>query len=578
MDKLKEYYNMKLKGKIESSVENVKAYPLGLDENITRMKNSIDKYSRKEINLNFIERFTRLLYVNPYHLAKLEFLQYIIFIGLIYFYNPLNISTKYPAFTRILMLMVAFGYIILFIFIKMKVEKGEDVDLIAPTESNVITQILSIIVFFILFMLLIKGVIWILINTAVIDAVRRMLGLFIAIGVLGIVYLIMRKTINKAKNAPGRKLTTLVLKIIMYLPCLLVDIVEYIKYEFHLTTKPIWLLLGAEVAVGALYFVVPFLFDKIMTADGTKLLNKPIYLDDEHTLGTYQELHKDKNLSDNELTKVSKLYSPNIDQAYSDEENISVRKSIDQKNNEESNVYTDPNMPKNEYLAWIYNKLKHPTWLKVEFSKHPDYTDSNTSRYRYAYSLSGWFNINPQPPNTRSAYTTYTNILKYGDKVQIQYNGKLGSLRVMAANAAASAGNGKGSIDSSNNDSIEIYETKNVLYQRWNNIVINYNKGHLDVFLNGELVGTLPGIVPYMTFDSIVTGSPNGILGGICNVSYYDKPLTKNKIELTYKALSKKDLPYVGSIKDDINLNVKGTGTNQTFINEIKQTFGIKSD
>ena len=73
MDKLKEYYNMKLKGKIESSVENVKAYPLGLDENITRMKNSIDKYSRKEINLNFIERFTRLLYANPYHLAKLEF-------------------------------------------------------------------------------------------------------------------------------------------------------------------------------------------------------------------------------------------------------------------------------------------------------------------------------------------------------------------------------------------------------------------------------------------------------------------------------------------------------------------------
>jgi len=117
MDKLKEYYNMKLKGKIESSVKDIKAYPLGLDENITRMKNSIDKYSRKEINLNFIERFTRILYANPYHLAKLEFLQYIIFIGLIYFYNPLNINTKYPAFTRILMLMVAFGYIILFIFI-----------------------------------------------------------------------------------------------------------------------------------------------------------------------------------------------------------------------------------------------------------------------------------------------------------------------------------------------------------------------------------------------------------------------------------------------------------------------------
>ena len=149
-DKMKEYYNMNYSEKIRSSLNNAKEFKLGLDDNITKLKTIADDYSRKEINLSFIDRFTRMIYANPYHLAKIEFLQYIIFIALIYFYNPLNIKTKYPAFTRLLVLIVAFIYVVLFVFIKTKIERNEDVDLIEPTESNVLVQIFSIIVFFIL--------------------------------------------------------------------------------------------------------------------------------------------------------------------------------------------------------------------------------------------------------------------------------------------------------------------------------------------------------------------------------------------------------------------------------------------
>ena len=99
----------------------------------------------------------------------------------------------------------------------------------------------------------------------------------------------------------------------------------------------------------------------------------------------------------------------------------------------------------------------------------------------------------------------------------------------------------------------------------------------MDVFLNGELVGSISGVVPYMTFDNVVAGENNGILGGICNVSYYDKPLSKSNIKLTYQSLSSKQFPYVWSMKDDVNFNVKSTGINKNFINQMKMMVGIGS-
>ena len=563
----KKWYDINLTEKIKKKVEDAKGFKLGLDENVDRFKKYSDEIGRKEINLNFIDRFTRKLYANPYHLAKLEFIQYIIFIVLIFYYNPLNINTNYPAFTNLLVLTVSFIYVMLFIFIKTKVDQNDDIDLIDPTESNMLVRFISIIAFFILFMFAIKGLIWLLMHTALIDMFRHMMGLVIFIVILGIIYLFMRKTINKIKNAPGRKFSTLIIKFIMYLPCLLVDVVEYIKYEFNLTTKPVWILLGVEGTLISLYYIIPYLFDKVVTSDGLNLLNKPIYLSNETTLGNFKQLHKKRNADvDNTDMNLDQLYSNKInDEAQTD---IDANKDTDSLDNKKLPGYTDPNTPKNKYLAWIYNKLQHPVWIKIQPKIHPQYNDAKAKRFRYSYALSGWFYINPQPPNTRTAYTMYTNILKYGDKVKLEYNGQLNSLRVMAA--VATSGN---NIVDKPNDSIEIYETKKILYQRWNNIVVNYDEGYLDIFINGVLVGSKSGVAPYMSFDTVVAGADTGLLGGICNVTYYEHTLSKSNIELTYKALSGKKNPYIWRLSDEFKINIEHK-KNQKFIDQIKHTLG----
>jgi hypothetical protein len=517
--------------KLKESIDKIKNYNLDLNDNIRKIKEKASEYSRKDINLNFFDNFTRAIYKNPYHVAKLEFIQYMIFIALIYYYNPLNIKTKYPAFSKLLVLIIAFVYVILFFFIKLKVDSNEDIDLINPTESTIIFQFLSTIVFFILFMISIKGIIWLFINTSLVKIFNNLMKVFIVSGVLGIVYLFMRKTINKARDAQGKSVLKLILKIIMFLPCLLVDLVEYVKYEFNITTKPVWILVGVEAALVGLWFIIPYLFDKLINSNGIKLLKEPVNLNIENVISNFK-------MSDNPNDSLI-----NLDEVLSNKKNSKIKEEIEQQNNTLDNASTKsdnkPKLYKIELFNWIYGKFKTLTSIKVDFKVHPQYTDYTDKRFAYKYSLSGWFYINPQPPNTNSSYATYTNILNYGKKINLEYNGKLNSLRVMGSIASTKEN------DSDNNESVEIYKTTDIMYQKWNNIVINYDEGHIDVFLNGALVGTMYGAVPYMSFDTIVTGSANGIMGGICNVNYYTEILSEENIKTTYRALRIKEQPYI---------------------------------
>jgi hypothetical protein len=594
--------------KIKSSIDKIKDYNLNLKDNVNTLKETAGKYARKDINLNFLDRFTRFIYTNPYHLAKIEFIQYIMFVGLLYFYNPFNINTKYPAFSRLLILVVAFVYVLLFLFIKVKVDDGDDVDLIDPTEESILIKFIATIVFFILFMLSIKGIIWLFVNTSLVKIFRHLMSVAIVVGVLGIIYLCMKKTINQAKNAQGKSFLKLMLKVVMYVPCLVADMVEAIKFQMHLTTKPVWILMAGEAGLISAWFLLPYLFDKIINYSGQKLLKEPVNLNVQTTIGDFKNT---KTINGEKLS---------LDQIYSNKVNaraMEKRKEngIDTLDNAPQNLYhCDPNVPKNKYLAWIYNKFKHGISLKINFSKHPQYSDYKIDRFSYKYALSAWFYINPQPPNTSSAYSVYTNILSYGKKVNIEYNGKLNSLRVMAALASKGAdyvttnaenavstttlesaedytpGNTEGASDTfsssltnafdstattqdnastnygmadyktpaqvaakasadkaanANNTSVEIYQTNDIMYQKWNNIVINYDGGNIDVFLNGVLVGSVSGAVPYMSFDTIIAGANNGIYGGICNINYYTDILSENTIKSNYKALRMKTMPFI---------------------------------
>jgi hypothetical protein len=399
--------------------------------------------------------FEKTFYSNKWYYGLVELLQYGIFILLIYKYNPFNITNNHPAFTNLLVLFVSFLYVALFYFLK---ERGAgagtstgagtsaagtsaSAGTTMPTESLFLIKTIKTVGAFVVFVFLTLGIVWLFKHLSLLTALLHhgMLVLIILV-ISGIIYILSKPVINnildKAKNEHV-SFISFIINLIIFVPCLLEQLMMYIKKQYNLTTKPVWMLLLCEVILVSLWVIVPILFQKITTHDGKVLLSDPVYLNEEHTLGTFENLHANT----------------------------------------------------------INNKFK------------------------YHYSLSSWIYINPQPPNTSSAYTKYTSLLNYGNKPNIQYNGKLNSLRVMAQ--IGNAG-----------DLVEIFETKNIIYQKWNNIVINYDGGNMDVFLNGELVGSKPNVAPYMTYENIVAGSTDGIHGGIRNVTYYNSIMKASTVSL----------------------------------------------
>jgi hypothetical protein len=82
--------------------------------------------------------------------------------------------------------------------------------------------------------------------------------------------------------------------------------------------------------------------------------------------------------------------------------------------------------------------------------------------------------------------------------------------------------------------------------QKWNHIVFNYYENNVDLFINGNLERSMDlknNPIRILPTDIISIGDTNGINGAICNIVYYNIPLTKTKISQIYNTYFMKNPP-----------------------------------
>ena len=226
------------------------------------------------------------------------------------------------------------------------------------------------------------------------------------------------------------------------------------------------------------YFsAIPYLQKKVEKQGGNILIERPIYLNNEITLGTYSNLNANANGIFSNFSSNSKVY---------------------------------------EKLPPI----------------------------NYNYAISFWIFLDAFGPSINSSYNKYTSILNYGGNPNIKYNAKENTLIItMKKNGIMPTRESNFRKNNEDNEEEIVYKRENMLLQKWTHVIINYNGGTLDIFIDGELVKSQGEVIPYMNTDTLVVGTNNGLNSGICNLVYFSKNLNSTQIYNLYN-FQKKQLGH----------------------------------
>jgi hypothetical protein len=212
---------------------------------------------------------------------------------------------------------------------------------------------------------------------------------------------------------------------------------------------------------------------------------------------------------------------------------------------------------------------------------------NGSDKISYQYALSFWFYIDSFSPSTSASYLKAVPLLSYGDNPCIKYHGPSNSIIITVKQKTADAdivssiqtleknikvenikkwntiqdkihaGVEKikalpiGNEEDANGNRI-IYKRSDILLQKWNNIVINYSGGTLDVFYNGELVKSAIEVVPKLNYDMLTIGTDNGISGNIANLMFFDHPLNYLTVNRLYTMLKDNNPPTISTIDETL--------------------------
>jgi hypothetical protein len=314
------------------------------------------------------------------------------------------------------------------------------------------------------------------------------------------------------KSYIGLKIMKLIWLGIIFIPCLLLDMIQSSQSAVGDTTRTIWIILVIEILLIAILYGGPYLLNYI-GASASQIVAAPVSLEKKY----------DTQLN-TQSPQIFIYHNTGIDRSPEDKA---------------------ANCP-------------------VEEKK------------RYNYSISGWVFINNSVVNSNKdleifnfgdvpklTYNKSTTELKLwcntldissssASKQTLIYNSKINYNTILAGKSKNTQDQIRMLVDNENELDVSFP------LQKWNYFVVNYNGKTMDLFMNNRLLARSEFIMPDIVMKPITVGdgdtSNKGLNGTICNLAFHKFPLTKEQIRWTYTMLKSQNPPMIGmkTIEDEV--------------------------
>ena len=390
-------------------------------------------------------------------------------------------------------------------------------------------------------------------------------SIWFTLGIIILILALLKETFYTGTST--NEYSSMIKDIIFYIPCLITDAIDYFKEDYNNTPSTTFIVFIMILIFCAIFFILP-MFDKstghLLISDPAHLNTTVLSLSINDILKLDPSQYTDLSNTDLSNTDLSNSHvSYNIDSSHNihypydsntkhfiegfsfepfsileNDTNYSRPKVYpsDISGSQTNNVMFDPTILYNNRVVQNVIKAGVNTYSGYEALRDTIFTKS--SLYNYSgpylanYSISFWIYINTFHINT---FVKQTDIIfTFGSRPSLYYDSIQREIIVKMIN---------------NQKKEEIlYRTKDLLYQRWNYVVMNMNDTVMDLFINNNLVGHYDSknqnINPQMDIhDFLTVGSKNNNdFGLICNFKY-DKPLNLGQIQTNYKKYNKKSPP-----------------------------------
>ena len=399
----------------------------------------------------------------------------------------------------------------------------------------------------------------------------QMLMITFSILLMSLGYYLLKK--NKVVNDTLKKNKVLgnLFYILFIIPCLFHDTVKFIYNQFRHTPKMVYLIFVIELVIVLSYVLYPMIYKFLYTdikdvKDHERLLKKEIegIKREEYSIkSSIKKIKRDlKKLSDkikeNNITEIKqkdydsskneedlKNYLINLEITDKETQNNIINKlrvEIPEIRVLETRLVNNSNKLEALYKFKKGHKevkasvlLRKPIYLEKEkkiFGKVKEDTESYY-QYNHNFAISSWIFLR----GNKSFSNEFRNILKFDNNSlnsSISYNAYNNKLKITMNNF--DYGDGK-----VGNKKEYIY--KNFPLQKWTNIVLNYDSGVLDIFVDSKLVASEKGVLDKINSKEMTVGG--NVKGGICNVVYFPNSISKERIDLNYRMLKNKNPPIV---------------------------------